>query len=92
MITRTKIKLRDKRLADAADNYAWGTDPELAELDAAALLTSVFDEYLAGYACVYKAQLSYAAVQSTTPPEWKATSPLWHLPASTFRILILQEV
>ncbi len=51
MITVTKIKLRDKRLADALDDYAWRIDPELAELDATPLLTSVFDEYLAGYAC-----------------------------------------
>lgn len=51
MITMTKIKLRDKRLADALDDYAWRIDPELAELDATPLLTSAFDEYLADYAC-----------------------------------------
>ena len=51
MITGTKIKLRDKRLADALDDYAWRIDPELAELDAAPHLTSAFDEYLADYAC-----------------------------------------
>ena len=51
MITGTNIKLRDKRLADAIDNYAWRIDPELAELDAAPLLTSAFDAYLADYAC-----------------------------------------
>jgi len=51
MITGTKIKLRDKKLADALDDYAWRIDPELAELDATPLLTSAFDEYLADYAC-----------------------------------------
>lgn len=51
MITGTKIKLRDKKLADALDDYAWRIDPELAELDATPLLTSAFDEYLADSAC-----------------------------------------
>jgi len=51
MITGTKIKLRKKRLADAADDYAWHADHELAELDAAPLLTIPFTEYLPNYAC-----------------------------------------
>ena len=46
MITDIKIKLRDKRLADALDDYAWRTDPELAKLDAAPLLTMAFSQYL----------------------------------------------
>ena len=45
-----KIKLREKRLADAPDDYAWQTDPELAELDAAPLLTISFPQYLSNYA------------------------------------------
>jgi len=50
MITGTKIKLRDKRLADARDDYSWQTDPELVQLDAAPLLTTAFPKYLSNYA------------------------------------------
>jgi len=50
MITGTKIKLRNKRLADALDDYIWRADPELAQLDASPPLTITFPQYLAGYA------------------------------------------
>lgn len=50
MIIGSKIKLRDKRLADALDDYIWRTDPELAWLDAAPLLTITFSRHLADYA------------------------------------------
>ena len=50
MITGTKIKLRDKRLADALDDYTWRTDPELAQLDASPQLTTTFPQYLSDYA------------------------------------------
>ena len=50
MITDTKIRLRDKKLADALDDYRWQTDPELVQLDAAPLLTSAFPEYLSNCA------------------------------------------
>ena len=50
MITGTKIKLRDKRLADVLDDYTWRTDPELAQLDATPLLTATFPQYLSDYA------------------------------------------
>ncbi len=46
----SKIKLRDKRLDDALDDYAWQTDPELTGLDAAPRLTTTFSQYLADYA------------------------------------------
>ena len=49
MIIGTKIKLRDKRLADAPDDYAWRTDPKLAQLDATPLLTTTFPRYLSDY-------------------------------------------
>jgi len=49
MITGSKIILREKKLADAPDDYTWRTDPELAHLDAAPLLTATFQEYLADY-------------------------------------------
>ena len=50
MIIGNKIVLRDKRLADAQDDYTWQTDLELAQLDAAPLLTTPFPQYLLDYA------------------------------------------
>jgi ribosomal-protein-alanine N-acetyltransferase len=50
MTIGSKIKLRGKRLADAPDDYAWQTDPELARLDAAPLPAFTFPQYLADYA------------------------------------------
>jgi len=50
MIVGGKTKLREKRLADAPDDYAWQTDLELAQLDAAPLLTISFQQYLSSYA------------------------------------------
>ena len=49
MIVGSKIRLREKRLADAPNDYAWQTDPELAELDAAPLPTISFQQYLSEY-------------------------------------------
>ena len=50
MIIGSKIKLRDKKLADALDDYIWRTDAELAQLDASPLLTTTFPRYLSDYA------------------------------------------
>lgn len=50
MIIGNKIRLRNKRLADARDDYAWQTDPELARLDAISLLSITFAQYLSDYA------------------------------------------
>lgn len=50
VVIGSKVKLRGKRLADAADDYAWQTDPELTRLDALSPLTITFPEYLSGYA------------------------------------------
>jgi len=50
MIIGSKIELRDKRLSDAVDDYAWRTDPELSQLDAAPPLTITFPQYLSEYA------------------------------------------
>jgi RimJ/RimL family protein N-acetyltransferase len=47
MTTSNKVRLREKRLADAAVDYAWKTDPELVRLDAAPLLGISFQHYLA---------------------------------------------
>jgi len=49
MITSSKIKLRDKRLSHARSDYLWQTDPELALLNAVALLTTSFQQYLLDY-------------------------------------------
>jgi len=50
MIIGSKVRLCDKRLADAPNDYTWKTDPELARLAAAPLLTTTFPRYLANYA------------------------------------------
>ena len=50
MITSSKIRLREKTLADAWDDYAWETDPELAQLDAATMVAITFPQYLSDYA------------------------------------------
>ncbi len=49
MITGNKIVLRDKRLADARDDYTWKTDPELTRLDAAPKLTISFHQFRLDY-------------------------------------------
>ena len=50
MITGSKVKLRDKRLADAPQDYGWQTDAELARLDGVLRLKITFPEYLSSYA------------------------------------------
>ena len=50
MIKGKRIRLREKRVTDAQDDYAWQTDPELASLDAMPVLSIPFVEYLLTYA------------------------------------------
>lgn len=50
MITGSKIRLRNKKIDDARDDYTWQTDAELARLDAAPRLTIAFPIYLIDYA------------------------------------------
>ncbi|MDP2916700.1 MAG: GNAT family protein [Dehalococcoidia bacterium] len=50
MITTSRMRLREKRLSDGRDDYAWRTDPELARLDAASVLNISYSQYLAEYA------------------------------------------
>lgn len=57
MISGGKTTLRSKTLADAENDYFWQTDPELASLDAAPLITIAFQEYLSAYA----SELRYSA-------------------------------
>lgn len=49
MITGTRVRLRDKKMSDARDDYIWQTDPELAQLDAVPTLTISFAKYLLDY-------------------------------------------
>ena len=50
MLKGQKVTLREKRLEDAATDYAWRSDEELACLDAAPPLQLPFEVYLVGYA------------------------------------------
>ncbi len=50
MIIGRKVILREKRLADAWDDYAWEKDPELAQLDACLAIGISYAEYLSYYA------------------------------------------
>ena len=49
MIAGSKIILRERKLADARDDYTWQTDPELAQLDAAPTVAITFSQYLLDY-------------------------------------------
>ena len=44
-----KVRLREKQLKDAANDYTWSCDPELARLDATFPLKISFPEYLINY-------------------------------------------
>lgn len=46
----SKVRLREKRLGDALNDYSWRTDPELAQLDATPPLKTTFSEHLQSYA------------------------------------------
>ncbi len=50
MIRGQKVVLREKKLEDAANDYAWGCDSELARLDATQPLKVSYSDYLVGYA------------------------------------------
>jgi ribosomal-protein-alanine N-acetyltransferase len=50
MIKGRKVVLREKRLSDAVDDYAWRCDPELARLDAAPPSWLSFSEFMMSYA------------------------------------------
>ena len=49
MLKSRKVILREKRLEDAATDYAWRCDEELAQLDAAPLLKISFADFLEEY-------------------------------------------
>ena len=48
----TKVRLREKKLKDAHNDYRWQTNPELVRLDAMPLLTISFPRYLVDYTAV----------------------------------------
>ena len=50
MLKGRKVVLREKRLNDAAEDYAWRCNEELCRLDAATPLRLPFNEFLADYA------------------------------------------
>jgi RimJ/RimL family protein N-acetyltransferase len=45
----TKVRLREKKLTDARNDYRWQTNPELVRLDAMPPLTISFPRYLLDY-------------------------------------------
>ncbi|MDO8531795.1 MAG: GNAT family N-acetyltransferase [Dehalococcoidia bacterium] len=49
-VSGEKVVLREKSITDAARDFAWRADEELAELDAATPLRMAFPEYLMFYA------------------------------------------
>ena len=55
-----KVSLRPKGLEDAANDYGWRCDPELARLDAAPVLRSSYYEYL----LAYREEVAYPSVHS----------------------------
>ncbi len=50
-----RVRLREKRLEDAEQDYIWRSDPELAKLDAAYPLSMSFERYLK----IFQDQLRY---------------------------------
>jgi RimJ/RimL family protein N-acetyltransferase len=49
------VVLREKRLADAPEDFGWRTDPELARFDAARPFAATYDDYVA----LFRDELSY---------------------------------
>lgn len=49
MITGKKIRLRDKKIEDVANDYRWHRDAELAYLDATVPTSSTFSDYQQDY-------------------------------------------
>ncbi|MDP6510522.1 MAG: GNAT family N-acetyltransferase [Dehalococcoidia bacterium] len=45
MLTRVRVRLRAKRTEDVAQDYAWGQDRELCELEAAIPISIPFSDY-----------------------------------------------
>ena len=71
MIINSKIKIRNKRLSDARNDYEWQTDPELARLDATTPLACSFQEYLADYTDSIQYPSPYRHAFSLETPDGK---------------------
>ena len=59
LITGENIRIREKRLEDARNDYGWYCDPELSHLDAASPLKMSFAEY----SDEYSAEMRYPSIQ-----------------------------
>jgi len=57
MITGTKVRIREKQLEDARNDYQWQTDSELSDLDAVSPLVLPFPAYIKEY----REQLHYSS-------------------------------
>jgi RimJ/RimL family protein N-acetyltransferase len=49
MNNNQRIRIRNKRMSDAKEDFAWQTDPELAKLDAALTLNISYQQFLSEY-------------------------------------------
>jgi len=49
VIIGSKVRLRQKKLSDARNDYKWQTDTELVQLDATPVLSTSFPQYLLDY-------------------------------------------
>jgi len=60
LLIGSKVRLRPKRLQDAANDYGWRRDVELCRLDAATPILCSFEEFLESYIEeLYRASRSY---------------------------------
>ena len=58
IVTGNKIRIREKKLEDAVNDYTWCRDPELSRLDAAQPLVMTLSHYISEYA----AELRYPSL------------------------------
>jgi [ribosomal protein S5]-alanine N-acetyltransferase len=56
VVRGAKVVLREKRASDAATDYAWRSDPEMARFDAARPFSASFDDFRA----LYEEELAYS--------------------------------
>ena len=71
MLRGRKAVLREKQLSDAADDYAWASDTELARLNAALLPDITFSEYLDNYEERLRCSQKQSSILAIETPEGK---------------------
>ena len=71
MLRGRKAVLREKQLSDAADDYAWASDTELARLNAALLPDIPFSEYLDNYEERLRCSQKQSSILAIETPEGK---------------------